>query len=207
MGFRLGVAAAAARRRRRACAAELAGQSYGQPQARSYDVPISFTIRQLAMVQQAAQQAIEPQALALAVLGGLAALALIILMAQGLAQLLARPAADAPTLRALGASRAEAAAAAAAGWGLSPSRRDAAVGGRRDRRVAAGSRRPGPDLRPGPRRPGRLAGARRRRRRAAGHPADRAWLARLARRPPGAVSCHGAAVRAGGRGQPRRACR
>jgi hypothetical protein len=77
--------------------------------------PISFTIRQLATVQRAAQQAIEPQALALAVLGVLAALALILLMAQGLAQLLSRPAADAPVLRALGASRA-AAAAATAGW-------------------------------------------------------------------------------------------
>jgi hypothetical protein len=82
-----------------------------------HNFPISFTIRQLARVKQAAQEAIKPQALALAVLGGLAALALVILMAQGLAQLLARPAADAPTLRALGASRATA-AAAAAGWGL-----------------------------------------------------------------------------------------
>ena len=75
-----------------------------------------FTIRRLAVVKQAAQQAIKPQALALAVLGALAALALIILMAQGLAQLLSRPAADAQTLRALGASRPEA-AATAAGWG------------------------------------------------------------------------------------------
>jgi hypothetical protein len=79
--------------------------------------PVTFSIRRLAIVKRAAQQAIEPQALALAVLGGLAALALIILMAQGLAQLLSRPAADALTLRALGASRPEA-AAAAAGWGV-----------------------------------------------------------------------------------------
>jgi hypothetical protein len=78
--------------------------------------PVTFTIRRLAIVKQAAQQAIEPEALALAVLGGLAALALIILMTQGLAQLLSRPAADALTLRALGASRLEA-AGAAAGWG------------------------------------------------------------------------------------------
>jgi FtsX-like permease family len=79
--------------------------------------PLTFSIRRLAIVKQAAQQAIKPQAVALAVLGGLAALALIILIAQGLAQLLSRPAADAQTLRALGASRAEA-AAAAAGWGV-----------------------------------------------------------------------------------------
>jgi hypothetical protein len=78
--------------------------------------PVTFTIRRLANVKQAAQQAIEPEALALAILGGLAALALIILMTQGLAQLLSRPAADALTLRALGARRLEA-AAAAAGWG------------------------------------------------------------------------------------------
>ncbi|HTZ92372.1 MAG TPA: ABC transporter permease [Streptosporangiaceae bacterium] len=75
-----------------------------------------FTIRRLAVVKQAAQQAIKPQALALAVLGALAALALIILMAQGLAQMLSRPAADALTLRALGASRPKA-AGTAAGWG------------------------------------------------------------------------------------------
>jgi hypothetical protein len=79
--------------------------------------PVTFSIRRLAIVKRAAQQAIEPQSLALATLGGLAALALIILMAQGLAQLLSRPAADALTLRALGASRPEA-AAAAAGWGV-----------------------------------------------------------------------------------------
>jgi hypothetical protein len=79
--------------------------------------PVTFSIRRLAIVKNAAQQAIEPQALALAVLGALAAIGLILLMAQGLAQLLSRPARDAPTLRALGASRAEA-AAATAGWGV-----------------------------------------------------------------------------------------
>jgi hypothetical protein len=78
--------------------------------------PISFTIRRLAVVQHEAQQAIEPQAVALAVLGGLAGIALLALMTQGLAQLLARSAADAPTLRAMGASRAAAAIATAA-WG------------------------------------------------------------------------------------------
>ncbi len=78
--------------------------------------PVTLNMRRLAVIKQAAQQAIEPQALALAALGALAALALIILMAQGLAQLLGRPAADALTMRALGASRL-AAAAAAAGWG------------------------------------------------------------------------------------------
>jgi FtsX-like permease family len=83
---------------------------------RTYHFPLSFTIRRLALVKQQAQQAIEPQALALAVLGGLAAIALLALMALGLAQLLGRTAADARTLRAIGASRREA-AIAAGGWG------------------------------------------------------------------------------------------
>jgi MacB-like periplasmic core domain len=78
--------------------------------------PVSFTIRRLAIVKHEAQQAIEPQAIALAVLGGLAVIALLALMTQGLAQLLARSAADAPALRAMGASRASAATATAA-WG------------------------------------------------------------------------------------------
>ena len=91
--------------------------SYSERVSSLVHAPVELTIRQLAVVKRAAQQAIKPQALALAVLGGLAALALILLMAQGLGQLLSRTAADAPTLRALGASRLQA-AAAAAGWGL-----------------------------------------------------------------------------------------
>jgi hypothetical protein len=90
---------------------------YSTELSHEFGIPVSLTIRQLATAQHEAQQAIEPQALALSVLGALAALALIILMAQGLAQLLSRSAADAPTLRALGASRPQAAVAAAA-WGL-----------------------------------------------------------------------------------------
>jgi ABC-type lipoprotein release transport system permease subunit len=85
-------------------------RQYGLPQG------LAFTIRRLAIVKHEAQQAIEPQALALAVLGGLAALSMLVLMAQGLTHLLTRSAAGAASLRAMGASRAEA-AAAAAGWG------------------------------------------------------------------------------------------
>jgi hypothetical protein len=77
---------------------------------------LTLTIRQLAVVKREAQQAIEPQAVALAILGALAAVALLVLMTQGLAQLLTRSAADAPALRAMGASRGVAATAAAA-WG------------------------------------------------------------------------------------------
>ena len=84
--------------------------------SQKYDFPFVFTIRRLAIVKHEAQQAIEPQAVALAVLGGLAVIALLTLMTQGLAQLLTRSAADAPALRAMGASR-FAAAAATAAWG------------------------------------------------------------------------------------------
>jgi hypothetical protein len=79
-----------------------------------YKVPVSLTIRRMDVVKNEAQQAIEPQVIALAMLGGLAALAMLVLVAQGLAQLLSRSAADAPTLRAMGASRADAAAVAGA---------------------------------------------------------------------------------------------
>jgi hypothetical protein len=83
---------------------------------RKYQFPFTFTIRRLAVIQHEAQQAIEPQAIALAVLGALAVIALLALMTQGLAQLLTRSAADAPALRGMGASRAAAAATTAA-WG------------------------------------------------------------------------------------------
>ena len=79
-----------------------------------YKIPVSLPIRRMDVIKEDAQQAIEPQALALAILGGLAALAMLVLVAQGLAQLLSRSAADAPTLRALGATRADAAVVAAA---------------------------------------------------------------------------------------------
>ena len=78
--------------------------------------PFTFAIRRLAVVQHEAQQAIEPQAIALAVLGVLAVIALLALMTQGLAQLLTRSASDAQALRAMGASRAAAATTTAA-WG------------------------------------------------------------------------------------------
>ena len=81
-----------------------------------YKLPVSLTIRRMDVAHDEAQQAIEPQAVALAVLGGLAALAMLVLVAQGLAQLLNRSAAGAQTLRAIGASRADAAIVAGQ-WG------------------------------------------------------------------------------------------
>ena len=79
---------------------------------------VIFDIRRLAIAHHEAQQAIEPQAVALAVLGGLIALALLVLVGQGLAQLLARSAGDAATLRAMGATRGETAMALAVPGGL-----------------------------------------------------------------------------------------
>jgi FtsX-like permease family len=73
--------------------------------------PVTFAIRRLAIAQREAQQSIEPEAVALAVLGGLAALAMLILVGQGLAQLLSRSAGDAAILRAMGATRGGAAMA------------------------------------------------------------------------------------------------
>jgi FtsX-like permease family len=72
---------------------------------------LSFNIRSLDIVHQQAQQAIEPQAVALAIFGALAALALLVLAGQALAQLLALSAADVPAMRAVGAPRAQAALA------------------------------------------------------------------------------------------------
>jgi hypothetical protein len=81
---------------------------------REFHVPagtLSFNIRSLDIVHEQAQQAIEPQAVALAIFGGLAALALLVLAAQALAQLLDLSAADVPAMRAVGASRGQAALA------------------------------------------------------------------------------------------------
>ena len=94
--------------------AELA--ALGTRLTRQYGFPVGFLVRPLATVERQAQQAIEPQALALGVLGGLVAVALLVLTGQGLALLLSRSAADAAILRAMGLTRAGAAVVAAL-WG------------------------------------------------------------------------------------------
>jgi hypothetical protein len=84
-----------------------------EPQlARSVKTPAAFTIRRMDTVQAGVQQAIRPQAVALAVFGGLAALAMLVLVGQGLAQMVGRSAAEISVLRAVGATRFQAAAAA-----------------------------------------------------------------------------------------------
>ena len=68
---------------------------------------IAFNVRREDTVHHQVQQTIEPQAVALAIFGGLAALALLVLAGQGLAQLLSWSAASVPALRAVGATRAQ----------------------------------------------------------------------------------------------------
>jgi len=81
---------------------------------RAFHLPagsIAFNIRRLDTVHHQVQQAIEPQAVALALFGGLAALALLMMAGQALAQLLSWSAASAPAMRAVGATRAQTALA------------------------------------------------------------------------------------------------
>ena len=72
---------------------------------------ITFDLRRQDTIHHQVQQAIEPQAVALALFGGLAAAALLVLAGQGLAQLLDLSAATVPSMRAVGATRAQAALA------------------------------------------------------------------------------------------------
>ncbi len=78
----------------------------------------TFAVRKLDTVHQQVQEAIRPQAVALAVLGALAALALLVLVGQALAQLVERAAAQAESLRAMGLTRLENAIASGLGGGL-----------------------------------------------------------------------------------------
>jgi hypothetical protein len=81
---------------------------------RAFHLPagsIAFNIRRLDTVHHQVQQAIEPQAVALALFGGLAALALLVMAGQALAQLLSWSAASVPAMRAVGATRAQTALA------------------------------------------------------------------------------------------------
>ena len=77
-----------------------------------------FNVRRLDTVHRQVQDAIRPQAVALAVFGGLAALALLILVTQSLAQWLQRSAGSLRTLRAFGLSRRDAATTGALGPAL-----------------------------------------------------------------------------------------
>jgi len=78
--------------------------------------PPSFTVNRTDVIRNRVQQAIRPEAVALSVFGAAAALAMLVLVGQGLAQMISRSAADTAVLRILGATRAQAALAAALPW-------------------------------------------------------------------------------------------
>jgi FtsX-like permease family len=75
--------------------------------------PPSFTVNRTDVIRNRVEQAIRPEAVALSVFGAIAALAMLVLVGQGLAQMVSRSAPDTAVLRALGATRAQAALAAA----------------------------------------------------------------------------------------------
>jgi hypothetical protein len=77
-----------------------------------------FAIRKLDTVHQQVQEAIRPQAVALAVLGALAALALLVLVGQALAQQVDRASTQAAALRAMGFTHFENALASGLGGAL-----------------------------------------------------------------------------------------
>ncbi len=79
---------------------------------------LQFSIRRMDIVHNEVQQAIRPQAVGLAVFGALAALAMLVLVGQGLAQMLSRSAGDISVLRAVGAARGQAALAAGLEGGI-----------------------------------------------------------------------------------------
>ena len=78
----------------------------------------TFALRKLDTVHQQVQEAIRPQAVALAVLGALAALALLVLVGQALAQLVERAATQAGALRAMGLTHSQNATASGLGGAL-----------------------------------------------------------------------------------------
>ena len=75
--------------------------------------PPSFTVNRTDVIHNKVQQAIRPETVALSVFGAIAALAMLVLVGQGLAQMISRSAPDTAVLRALGATRGQAALAAA----------------------------------------------------------------------------------------------
>ncbi len=79
---------------------------------------IHFALRRLDTIHGQVQQAIEPQAVALGIFGGLVALAMLALVGQGLAELLHRSAPQLEVLGALGMTRYETAAAGGIGGAL-----------------------------------------------------------------------------------------
>jgi hypothetical protein len=78
----------------------------------------TFAVRRMDTVHQQVQEAIRPQAVAVAVFGLFALISLLVLVGQSLSQLLERTSRQAGVLRAIGMSRAETAAACGLGGAL-----------------------------------------------------------------------------------------
>jgi hypothetical protein len=94
-----------------AMAARLQGQ---ERQATHHGISgLSFTVNRPDVARHQVQQAIMPEAVALSVFGAIAALAALVLVGQGLTQMISRSGADIAVIRALGASRGQAALTAA----------------------------------------------------------------------------------------------
>ena len=108
----------------------------------------AFEVRRMDTVHRQVQNAIRPQAVALAVFGGLAALALLVLVGQSLAQWLQRSAGSLRTLRAFGLTRREAAVTCALGPALAVVAGVALAVRRRHRPVTPGAPGAGAAVRP-----------------------------------------------------------
>jgi hypothetical protein len=80
---------------------------------KTQDAGLTFSVKRTRAVQDEVQQAIEPEVIALTIFGAITAVAALVLTSLAMAQLLSRTAPDARILRALGASRRQAALVAA----------------------------------------------------------------------------------------------
>ena len=113
---------------------------------------LTLGIRNFALLQAQVQQAIRPQVIALAIFAAVAAVALLVLVGQGLAQLLSRSAAGYRGRPGPGRHPRPGRAGRGHARPGRPGGRDRAGRGRSGRAVAAGAGRAGPPVRPGPRR-------------------------------------------------------
>ena len=112
---------------------------------------LTFDIRNSAVIEEQVQQAIRPQAAALAIFAAFAFLAMLVLVGQGMSQLASRAMSDISAMRALGATRAQQMLVAGTAEPASHRRDHPDRGGGRHRPLAARAGGPGPAVRPGTR--------------------------------------------------------
>jgi len=97
----------------------------------------TFSINRSDVIRNQVQQAIRPETVALSAFGAIAAFAMLVLVAQGLAQMVGRSAPDIAVFRALGATRGQAALAVLAARSVRPREIGAGVGSSAVARAAA----------------------------------------------------------------------